>query len=216
MIRVVLADDQDLVRAGVRALLGHDADIEVVAEAPDGVRAVAAVRRYRPDVVLMDLRMPRLDGIGATRRLQEDPDTRDTRVVILSTFDEEHEVLQAIRAGAVGYLMKDAPGVDLREAVRKAARGEKLLAPKVIERLFGYVAAGPEPPVRDPRLALLTDRELEVLVRVGHGDSNEEIARVLYLSPASSRTYVSRIMGKLGARDRTELAVIAHRSGLVG
>lgn len=215
MISVVLIDDQDLVRAGLRSLLGSDPEIRVVGEAADGRRGVEAVARHRPDVILMDIRMPVMDGIEATRLLQERADLAGLPVLILTTFDDERDILAAVRAGAAGYLMKDSAGAELREAVRRAAGGEKLLSPAVLERLLRIVAEGPPPPAPDPRLALLSERELEVLVRVGHGDTNEEIAARLFLSPATSRTYVSRILGKLDARDRTELAVIAHRSGLV-
>ena len=215
MISVVLVDDQDLVRAGLRALLASDPEILVVAEAVDGTRGVDAVVKYQPDVVLMDIRMPRMDGIEATRRIRENARLARTSVLILTTFDDDRDVLGAIRAGAVGYLMKDAPGVHLRDAVRRAAEGEKLLAPRIVEKVFGILASRPSIPERDPRLALLSERELEVLIRVGHGDSNDEIAAALFLSPATSRTYVSRILAKLHARDRTELAVIAHRSGLI-
>ncbi|MBD7996207.1 response regulator transcription factor [Arthrobacter sp. Sa2CUA1] len=215
MISVVLVDDQDLVRAGLRTLLSSGEDILVTGEAADGRRGVEAAARHRPDVVLMDIRMPVMDGIEATRLIRSDKSLAATRVLILTTFDDDRDVLEAIRAGAAGYLMKDAPGPELRDAVRRAADGEKLLSPAVVGRLLEIVAAGPRPPVPDPRLSLLSDRELDVLVRVGHGDTNQEIAAVLFISPATSRTYVSRILGKLGARDRTELAVIAHRSGLV-
>ncbi|MBD8044780.1 response regulator transcription factor [Arthrobacter sp. Sa2BUA2] len=215
MITVVLVDDQDLVRAGLRTLLSSGQDISVAGEAADGLRGLEAAARHRPDVVLMDIRMPVMDGIEATRLIRSDESLAATRVLILTTFDDDRDVLEAIRAGAAGYLMKDAPGPELRDAVRRAADGEKLLSPAVVGRLLEIVAAGPRPPVPDPRLSLLSDRELDVLVRVGHGDTNQEIAAVLFISPATSRTYVSRILGKLGARDRTELAVIAHRSGLV-
>lgn len=215
MISVVLVDDQDLVRAGLRALLSRDPQIRVVAEAADGRAGIEVVRRHRPDMVLMDIRMPRMDGIEATRRLHNDPGTAAISVIILTTFDDESDILDAIRAGASGYLLKDVPGVDLRNSVHRAAAGERLLAPPIVERLLNLVATGPVPPRPDPRLSLLSEREMEVLVRVGHGDSNEEIGAALFLSPATARTYVSRILGKLGARDRTELAVIAHRSGLV-
>ncbi len=213
MISVVLVDDQDLVRAGLRALLAND-DIRVVAEAADGRRGVDSVVRSRPDVVLMDLRMPVMDGIEATRAICADERLGGTRVVVLTTFDADQEVVEAIRAGAVGYIMKDTPAASLREAVRRAASGEKILSPEITGKLVDIVAASPPAPTPDPRLALLSEREVAVLVRVAHGDTNDEIAARLFLSPATSRTYVSRILAKLGARDRTELAVIAHRSGL--
>ncbi|MGW9404014.1 response regulator [Arthrobacter sp. NPDC055585] len=215
MISVVLVDDQDLVRAGLRTLLGSAGDIRVAGEAADGRRGFDAVLRHRPDVVLMDIRMPVLDGIAATRLIRSEEDLAGTRVLILTTFDDNRDVVEAVRAGAAGYLMKDAAGPELRDGVRRVAAGEKLLAPTVLGRLLDIVAAAPPVPEPDPRLGLLSERELEVLIRVGHGDTNEEIAGALFISPATSRTYVSRILGKLGARDRTELAVLAHRSGLV-
>lgn len=215
MISVVLVDDQDLVRAGLRTLLTKDDSLRVVAEGSDGSRGVEAVRRYRPDVVLMDLRMPVMDGIEATRRIRRDEQLSGTHVVVLTTFDDDADIVEAIRAGAIGYLLKNTPRAALREAVARAGRGERLLSPAITERLMSMVAAGRAAPSPDPRLGLLSVRELEVLTRIGHGDTNDEIAAVLHLSPATSRTYVSRILAKLGARDRPELVVIAHRSGLV-
>ncbi|MFE5670464.1 response regulator [Agromyces sp. NPDC056523] len=215
VITVVLVDDQDLVREGLRALLTRDASIRIVAEATDGRRGVDAVRKHRPDVVLMDLRMPVLDGLEATRLIRGDDALARTRVVVLTTFDDDADIVEAIRAGAVGYLLKNAPRDELRDAVARAAAGEHLLSPAITERLMAMVAVGQAAPSRDPRLAFLSARELEVLARVGHGDTNEEIARRLHLSPATARTYVSRILAKLAARDRPELVVIAHRSGLV-
>lgn len=214
MITVVLADDNDLVRAGLRTLLGHDPELTVVAEATDGARAVAAVTRYRPDLVLMDLRMPGMDGIDATRRIRADPSLAGTRVVVLSTFDDEDEVRGAIRAGAAGYLLKDTPADELRAAIRRAAAGEPILSPRVTGQVMEIIATQPGGGRNDPRLADLTERELEMLVRIGHGDTNDEIAAALFLSPATARTYVSRLLTKLGARDRTELAILAVRSGL--
>ena len=215
MISVVLVDDQDLVRAGLRTLLGSAEDIRVAGEAADGRRGFDAALRHRPDVVLMDIRMPVLDGIAATRLIRAEDGLAGTQVLILTTFDDDRDVIEAVRAGAAGYLMKDAAGPELRDGVRRVAAGERLLAPAVLGRLLDIVAAAPPAPEPDPRLGLLSERELEVLIRVGHGDTNEEIAGALFISPATSRTYVSRILGKLGARDRTELAVLAHRSGLV-
>ncbi len=215
MTTVLLADDQDLVRAGLRTLLARDGSIQVVAEAADGHQALAAARLYRPDVVLMDLRMPLMDGIEATRAIRSDAELAPTRVLVLTTFDDDADIVEAIRAGAVGYLLKSTPSEELRAAVTRAGRGEYLLSPEITERVMGMVAAGQAAPSPDPRLASLSARELEVLVRVGHGDTNDEIAAALYLSPATARTYVSRILAKLGARDRPELVVIAHRSGLV-
>lgn len=215
MISVVLVDDQDLVRAGLRTLLTRDDSIRVVAEATDGRSGVEAVRKYRPDVVLMDLRMPVMDGIEATTLIRADDQLEDTNVVVLTTFDDDTDIVQAIRAGAVGYLLKNTPRDDLRDAVTRAGQGERLLSPAIVERLMGMVASGQAASTPDPRLAFLSAREIEVLARIGHGDTNDEIATVLHLSPATARTYVSRILAKLGARDRPELVVIAHRSGLV-
>ncbi|WP_026926938.1 response regulator transcription factor [Granulicoccus phenolivorans] len=215
MTTVILVDDQDLVREGLRALLTRDEAIRVVAEAADGRRGVDAVRRYRPDVVLMDLRMPVLDGIAATAEITADPALVGTAVVVLTTFDEDGDIVSALQAGAVGYLLKSSTRDDLRQAVVRAGAGERLLSPSVLAQLMDLVAGGSAAPVPDPRLALLSERELEVLTRVGQGDTNAEIAATLFLSPATARTYVSRILAKLGARDRPELLVIAHRSGLV-
>ncbi|MFD5215362.1 response regulator [Microbacterium sp. NPDC058345] len=215
MTTVVLVDDQDLVRTGLRTLLSRDEAIRVVAEATDGRRGVEAVRRHRPDVVLMDLRMPVMDGIEATRMIRADDLLAGTSVVVLTTFDDDRDIVEAIRAGAVGYLLKNTPRDELRSAVHRAASGERLLSPAITERLMDMVATGPGAPSPDPRLAFLSTRELEVLGRIGHGDTNDEIAARLHLSPATARTYVSRILAKLGARDRPELVVIAHRSGLV-
>lgn len=215
MTTVVLVDDQDLVRAGLRALLTRDDSIRIVAEATDGRRGVEAARRHRPDLVLMDLRMPVLDGIEATRMIRADDELAGTHVVMLTTFDDDADVVEAIRAGAIGYLLKNTPRDELRDAVTRAGKGERLLSPAITERLMELVAAGQAAPTPDPRLAFLSARELEVLARIGHGDTNDEIAATLHLSPATARTYVSRILAKLGARDRPELVVIAHRSGLV-
>lgn len=215
MTTVLLVDDQDLVRAGLRALLTRDESIQVVAEATDGRRGVEAARRHKPDVVLMDLRMPVLDGIEATRMIRADDTLASTHVVVLTTFDDDADIVEAIRAGAIGYLLKSTSRDELRDAVRRAATGERLLSPEITERLMDMVAAGTAGAVPDPRLQTLSSRELEVLTRIGHGDTNEEIAAALHLSPATARTYVSRILAKLGARDRPELVVLAHKSGLV-
>ncbi|WP_309066812.1 response regulator transcription factor [Microbacterium sp.] len=215
MTTVILVDDQDLVRAGLRTLLTRDEGITVVAEATDGRRGAEAARKYRPDLVLMDLRMPVMDGIEATRAIRADDALARTHVVVLTTFDDDHDIVEAIRAGAVGYLLKNTPRDALRDAVRRAGRGERLLSPAITERLMNLVASGQAAATPDPRLELLSSREREVLARIGHGDTNDEIAARLHLSPATARTYVSRILGKLGARDRPELVVMAHRSGLV-
>lgn len=214
MTTVILVDDQDLVREGLRGLLTRDDSIRVIAEATDGRRGVEAARKHKPDVVLMDLRMPVMDGIEATRMIRADEQLAETRVVVLTTFDDDADIVEAIRAGAVGYLLKDTPRDQLRAAVTRAGRGERLLSPAITERLMDMVATGQAAAVRDPRLEFLSSRELEVLARIGHGDTNDEIAATLHLSPATARTYVSRILAKLGARDRPELVVIAHKSGL--
>jgi DNA-binding NarL/FixJ family response regulator len=214
MTSVVLVDDQDLVRAGLRALLTRGDQIRVTAEATDGRRGVQSVVHHRPDVVLMDIRMPVMDGIEATRRIRADERLERTRVVVLTTFDDDADIIEAIRAGAVGYLLKDTPADQLRAAVLRAARGEHLLSPSITRRVMDVIASGPARPAPDPRLDALSGREIEVLARIGHGDTNDEIAANLQLSPATARTYVSRILAKLGARDRAELVIIALRSGL--
>jgi DNA-binding NarL/FixJ family response regulator len=214
LIRIVLVDDQELVRAGLRPLAQHDGDIEVVGEAGDGRAGLALVRELRPDVVLMDVRMPRMDGLEATRAVVADPDLKDVRVLVLTTFDEDEHVFAAIRAGASGYLLKDVSPADLRAAIRTVAAGESLLSPAVTATVMRAVATG-QRPVDDGRLAALTEREREVLEQVGRGLTNDEIARELYLSPATARTYVSRLLTKLDARDRAALVVLAYETGLV-
>jgi DNA-binding NarL/FixJ family response regulator len=217
VIRVALVDDQHLVRAGLRALLERPGDITVVGEAGDGDAGVALVRAERPDVVLMDVRMPGTDGLAATRLIVADPALRDVRVIVLTTFDADEHVFEAIRLGASGFLLKDAGPDELRRAVRVVAAGEALLAPAVTRRVLQAVAATPAR-VATPggeRLAQLTEREREILAEVGTGRSNDEIAEVLSISPATARTHVSRVMTKLAARDRAQLVVIAYETGLV-
>jgi DNA-binding NarL/FixJ family response regulator len=215
MIRIVLVDDQELVRTGLRALAERDGDIEVVGEAADGRAGLSRVRELRPDLVLMDLRMPRLDGIAATAQIVADPALDGVRVVVLTTFDEDEDVLAALRAGAAGYLLKDIGPSALREAIRVVAGGEALLSPAVtttvLARLGEHLAARVEPGL----LEGLTPREREVLGLVGRGMSNDEIGAALFLSPATARTYVSRLLAKLHARDRSRLVVLAYESGLV-
>jgi len=214
VIRVVLVDDQELVRAGLRPLAELDGDIEVVGEADDGRAGLSRVRELRPDVVLMDLRMPVLDGIEATRAVVADPELRDVRVLVLTTFDEDEHVVEAIRAGASGYLLKDVSPGDLRGAIRTVAAGDSLLSPAVTAVAMRAVAAAPRRR-DDAAVAGLTEREREVLTLVGRGLTNDEIARDLYLSPATARTYVSRLLTRLHARDRAALVVLAYETGLV-
>ncbi len=215
-VRVLLADDQALVRAGFGALLRAEPGIEVVAEAADGEEAVALAVRERPDVVLMDVRMPRLDGLGATARITADPLLAETRVVVLTTFELDEYVFGALRAGASGFLLKDVEPADLVTAVRVVAAGEALLAPRVTRRLIEAFAVRGRSGVLDPgALEELTSRELEVLELVGSGLSNHEIAERLVVSPLTAKTHVSRLFMKLGARDRAQLVVAAYESGLV-
>ena len=215
MIRVVLADDQALVRAGFRALLDAQDDIEVVGEAGDGERAVGLATELTPDVVLMDIRMPGTDGLAATRRISADGDLADVWVVILTTFELDEYVFEAIRSGASGFLVKDTEPDELVQAVRVVAGGDALLSPGVTRRLIGEFAARAKAPHDTGGLDELTDREQEVLALVADGLSNTEIAKRLYLSPATAKTHVSRAMIKLRARDRAQLVVIAYESGLV-
>ncbi|PTA44527.1 response regulator transcription factor [Micromonospora sp. RP3T] len=212
-VRVVVVDDQHLVRTGLRALLERAPDIVVVGEAGDGVGAVAVVREQRPDLVLMDVRMPGGDGLAASRRILADPTLAGVQVVVLTTFDDDEYLFEAIRAGAAGFLLKDTPPDALRDAVRVVAGGDALLSPAVTRRVL---AAAARSPVADPaRLAGLTARERDVLAQVGAGRSNAEIGAALFLSPDTARTYVSRLLQKLTARDRAQLVVIAYESGLV-
>ena len=224
MIRVLLADDQALIRAGFRVLLEAADDIEVVAEAVNGDQAIELAKAERPDVILMDIRMPGTDGLAATRQLAADRDLNDMKVVILTTFETDEYVYQALRAGASGFLVKDAEPEELIRAVRVVHRGEALLSPSVTRRLIASLAARPaalgagaEPKAatRHPDLARLTEREREVLALVAQGLSNEGVAARLYLSPLTTKTHVSHIMTKLGARDRAQLVMIAYESGLV-
>jgi DNA-binding NarL/FixJ family response regulator len=216
---VLVADDQTLVRAGFRALLDAQPDMRVVGEAADGVEAVALAGRRRPDVVLMDVRMPRMDGIEATRRITSDPALTGTRVVVLTTFELDEYVFGALRAGASGFLLKDIDPPDLLNAVRVVAGGEALLAPRLTRRLIeAFVEqerAGPAAVAEGGRLQDLTPREREVLTLVGRGLSNAEIAGELVLSPLTAKTHVARLFAKLAARDRAQLVVIAYESGLV-
>ncbi len=215
MITLALVDDSAVVRTGLRALATHDGDIEVVAEAGTGRAGVAEVRRTRPDVVLMDLRMPEMDGIEATRAICADPELAEVRVVILTTFDEDAEILAAIRAGAAGYLLKDVSPGRLREAVRAVAAGEPIFSPTAARTLIRSAAAHQGSGVDPAPLEGLSEREREVLTAVGRGLTNDEIAAQLYLSPATARTYVSRLLARTGVRDRAGLVVLAYETGLV-
>jgi DNA-binding NarL/FixJ family response regulator len=215
-VKVLLADDQELVRAGFRLLLEVEDDITVVGEAADGAQAVELARATRPDVVLMDIRMPVLDGIGATRRIAAMRGLEGVRVLILTTYDTDAYVYDALEAGASGFLLKDSGPTELLHGIRVVAAGEALLAPRITRRLISQVtAARTASQAAEDRLAVLTQREREVLALVGEGLSNREIATRLVLSPATARTHVSRAMGKLGARDRAQLVVIAYQTGLV-
>ncbi len=215
VIRVALADDQLLVRAGFRALLAAQPDIEVVGEAADGEQALALVRERRPDVVLMDIRMPVLDGLAATRGITGDPALGEVRVVMLTTFELDEYVFEAIRSGASGFLVKDTEPDELLRAVRAVVGGDALLSPGVTRRLIAEFAARSREPAPAAALAELTEREREVMALVGMGLSNQEIARRLVVSPLTAKTHVSRTMVKLGARDRAQLVVLAYESGLV-
>jgi len=217
-VRVVLVDDQSLIRAGIATLLTGDDDntgrrIEVIGEAADGAAALPLIRRTQPDVILMDIRMPGIGGIEATRQIRADPACRDSAVLMLTTFDTDQEVLGALRAGADGYLLKDAGPLRLRSAVRCAADGEPVLSPAVARQVMSHAAAV-VPLKPDPRLERLTLREREVLTALAQGEDNTTVARALRLSPETVRTYVSRILAKLGATSRAQLVAIAHRSGL--
>ncbi|MET9777459.1 response regulator transcription factor [Streptomyces sp. NPDC006367] len=215
MIRIVLADDQRLVRAGFRSMLEDEDDLEVVGEASDGAEALAVCRALRPDVVLLDIRMPGVDGLQAARDIAADSRLNDVRVVILTTFDLDDYVYGALRAGATGFLVKDTEPEELVHAVRVAARGDALISPSVTRRLIAEFAGRARAPEPGPRLNALTEREREVMCLVAAGLSNDEIAARLVLSPATAKTHVSRIMTKLDVRDRSQLVVLAYESGMV-
>ena len=216
MIRVLLADDQALVRAGFRVLIESEAGFEVVGEAVDGAEAVELAVANQPDVVLMDIRMPGVDGIEATRRIAADDRTAATRVLVLTTFERDEYVFQALRAGASGFLLKDTQPTDLLNAIRIVAAGEALLAPRVTRTVIAQFAQRAEPAAVDAAaLAFLTEREREVLTLIGKGLSNSEIGATLFIGAATTKTHVSRILSKLGARDRAQLVVMAYETGLV-
>jgi DNA-binding NarL/FixJ family response regulator len=216
-IRVVVADDQALVRSGFTMLLGGEFDIEVVGEAGNGAECVALVASERPDVVLMDIRMPVMDGLEATRKISGDASLADTKVLILTTFDLDEYVHEALRAGASGFLLKDTLPAELINAVRVVAAGDALISPKITRRLIEEFARRPEPGSAAQAAALeqLTDREREVLETVARGSSNAEIAEALFVSHATVKTHISRLLMKLGARDRAQLVMIAYETGVV-
>jgi DNA-binding NarL/FixJ family response regulator len=214
MIRVVVADDQPLVRLGLRVLIETEDDLDLVGEAEDGRAALDLVRRTHPDVALLDIRMPVLDGLAVLREITADSELAHTRVVMLTTFELDEYVFEALRAGASGFVLKDAEPADLLRAVRVVAAGESMLSPAVTRRVIQEFARRPAPGTKRPDISSLTDREREVMGLVGLGLSNDEIARRLFISPATARTHVSRVMVKLAARDRAQLAVLANHAGL--
>jgi DNA-binding NarL/FixJ family response regulator len=217
VISVLVVDDQDLVRLGLRTLIESEDGLDFAGEAADGLAAVAAAKRIRPDVALMDIRMPGIDGIEATRRIIADPELDGTRIIVLTTFELDEYVFDAIRHGASGFLLKDTRPAELLNAIRLVAAGGALLSPSVTRRVISEFAARPaRVPKPHPQLGTLTERELEIVGLVGEGLSNDEIAERLSVSPATARTHVSRAMIKLGARDRAQLVVFAYQSGLTG
>ena len=215
MIRVLLADDQSLVRAGFKALLDARDDIEVVGEAADGADAVELARKLRPDVILMDIRMPGLDGLEATRQITADPELAGVRIVILTTFGLDEYLFDSLRFGASGFLLKDTEPADLATAVRVVAQGDSLISPSMTRRLVAEFANRAKEPHPAAELDAITHREREVMALVADGLTNDEIAQKLYMSPATVRTHVSRAMTKLGVRDRAQLVVLAYETGLV-
>lgn len=217
MIRILLADDQALIRAGFRALLNAEPDMEVVAECGTGADAARLAGRERPDIVLMDIRMPQGDGLDATRKILADPQLSGTRVIILTTFELDDYISEAVRAGAAGFLVKDTEPEELLRAVRVVHDGDALLSPSVTRRIMAQLAsqAGPASSPASARLERITEREREVLRLVGEGLNNAEIAARLFITPLTAKTHVSRIMTKLLVRDRAQLVVLAYESGLV-
>jgi len=215
LIRVLLADDQALIRSGIRALLDAEDDISVVAEAATGLEAVERALAHLPDIVLMDVQMPELDGIEATRRIVADERLAEVRVVMLTNYGLDDHVFSALRAGASGFMVKDTEPADLLQALRVTMRGDALLSPGVTRRLISEFVARPPDVLPSAEVDLLTPREREVVALVAHGLSNDEIAERMVLSPMTAKTHVSRAMTKLGARDRAQLVVFAYQSGLV-
>ncbi|MEM8706120.1 MAG: response regulator transcription factor [Actinomycetota bacterium] len=214
-IRVVLVDDQELVRRGFAALIEPESDLDVVGQAANGIGAIDAAFEQRPDVILMDIRMPELGGIEATRKITADARLEGTRVLILTTFDVDQYVYDALRAGASGFLLKDTPPQQLLDAIRIVAEGDALIAPSITKRLIEEFAARPDPDDEGGALVPLTERERDILADVGRGRTNAEIAELRFISPLTVKTHVSRILAKLEARDRAQLVVIAYETGLV-
>jgi DNA-binding NarL/FixJ family response regulator len=215
VIRVVLVDDQALIRSGIRSLLDAEDDIEVVAEAADGRQGVTLTREHRPDIALVDIQMPLMDGIEATRQIVEDGRLADVRVVVLTNYGIDEYVFRALRAGASGFLLKDTEPAELLQALRVVMRGDALLSPAVTRRLISEFVARPPDALTPVGMEILTKREREVVALVAHGLSNDEIAQTMVLSPTTAKTHVSRAMTKLGARDRAQLVVFAYQTGLV-
>ncbi|GAA4229430.1 response regulator transcription factor [Actinomadura meridiana] len=215
MIRVLLADDQVLIRSGIRSLLDAEDDIEVVGEAADGQQAIALAAEHRPDIALVDIQMPVLDGIEATRQIVADPRLTDVRVVILTNYGLDEYIFRALRAGASGFLLKDTHPAELLQALRVAVRGNALLSPAITRRLISEFVARPPDVLSAVGMESLTNREREVVALVAHGLNNDEIAETIFLSPTTAKTHVSRAMTKLGARDRAQLVVFAYQTGLV-
>jgi DNA-binding NarL/FixJ family response regulator len=215
VIEVLLVDDQGLVRAGLRSLLDAEDGIEVVGEGSDGAEAVSLALEHKPDVILMDIRMPGMDGLEATKAIAADSRLDGVHIVILTTFDLDEYVFEGLRSGASGFLVKDTEPADLIRAVRAVAAGDALLSPRATRRLVEEYATRAKPAERSPSLDLLTDREREVMAQVAAGLTNDEIAKALYISPTTAKTHVSRAMIKLNARDRAQLVVFAYETGLV-